>query len=381
MPNEPTSPSDTSVERPPTIVLFGATGYTGRLTARAMVEQGLSPVLAGRSEEKLRALAQELGGLSVRVADVGEQASVDALVEEGDVLVSTVGPFMRHGEAALRAAVGKGAHYLDSTGEPAFVARVFRDFGEEAQRSRGVLLPAFGYDYVPGNTAAASALERAGPDAVRVDVGYFVTGGGAFGMSQGTASSLAGAMSAPGVFFNAGRAREDLGGLRTRRFTLDGRKVGAISIPGSECLALPSLFPGLQDVNVYLGWFGNLSPLVSGAAHTQRLLQRVPGYARLVEGVTKRLGSKGGGPDDEARKRSGSHVVAIASDKDGRTLATAELRGVNGYTYTANMLAWGARNVAGGRVRKTGAQGPVGAFGLAALVQGNEEAGLQLTVA
>ena len=109
------------------IVLFGATGYTGRLTAEAMVERGLRPVLAARSRDKLEALASKLdkSGLETAVADVSDPPSVRALVERGDVLVTTVGPFARWGTPAAAAASTAGAHYLDSTGEPPFIREVF----------------------------------------------------------------------------------------------------------------------------------------------------------------------------------------------------------------------------------------------------------------
>ncbi len=72
---------------PGRIVLFGATGYTGRLTAEASVARGDRPVLAARSKEKVEALAAELGGLDTAVADVSDPASVRALLEPGDVIV------------------------------------------------------------------------------------------------------------------------------------------------------------------------------------------------------------------------------------------------------------------------------------------------------
>src|SRR5207247_8262039 len=94
------------------IVVFGATGFTGRLVAEALVHGGARPVLAARSAERLDALAGELGGnLETAVADVARPDTVRALVERGDVLVSTVGPFRRYGEPAVRAAIAAGAHY------------------------------------------------------------------------------------------------------------------------------------------------------------------------------------------------------------------------------------------------------------------------------
>jgi short subunit dehydrogenase-like uncharacterized protein len=78
------------------IVVFGATGYTGRLTVEALLRRGKTPVLAARSAGRLEALARQVGGgLDVAVADVTRPDSVHDLVQQGDVLVSAVGPFVR----------------------------------------------------------------------------------------------------------------------------------------------------------------------------------------------------------------------------------------------------------------------------------------------
>ena len=87
------------------IVLFGATGYTGRLTADALVARGDRPVLAARTRTKVEKMAAELGGLESAVADVADPASVRALLEPGDVIVATVGPFARFGDPAVEAAI------------------------------------------------------------------------------------------------------------------------------------------------------------------------------------------------------------------------------------------------------------------------------------
>jgi short subunit dehydrogenase-like uncharacterized protein len=141
-------------------VLFGATGYTGRLAAEAMVERGLRPLLAGRRRERLEAMAAELGGLEIAVADVADPAGVRDLVEPGDVLVTTVGPFARWGAPAAAAASSAGAHYIDSTGEPAFIREVFERYGQAAAQSGSAMLTAFGYDWVPGNLAEARRRRR-----------------------------------------------------------------------------------------------------------------------------------------------------------------------------------------------------------------------------
>src|SRR3954463_6112478 len=168
------------------IVVFGATGYTGRLVAERLVAQGVRPVLAGRSMSRLQSLAASLGDLEVARADVMRKNSVFDLVGPDDVLLPTVGPFVKWGEPAVRAAVAAGCVYLDSTGEPPFIRRVFEEFGPPAAKSGARLLTAMGYDFAPGALAGALALEEAGGDAVRVDVGYYALGGGPSSLSGGT---------------------------------------------------------------------------------------------------------------------------------------------------------------------------------------------------
>jgi short subunit dehydrogenase-like uncharacterized protein len=358
------------------IVLFGATGYTGRLTAEALAAAGARPVLAGRSEDKLRALADELGGdFEVATASVQDPASVAALVSRGDVLVSTVGPFTRWGDPAVQAAIAAGAHYLDSTGETPFIRRVFERFGGAAQSAGCGLVTAFGYDWVPGNLAGALALREAGEKATRVDVGYFITG--AAGMSGGTRASAAEALMAPSYAWRGGRMVTERGAARMRHFDVDGRSRPAISVGTSEAFALPRGRPQLRDVNVYLGWFGGASRPMTLMTPGLDLFRRVPVLGDFPRKLARQLvkGSTGG-PDADARARSGSYVVAAAYAPNGAQLAEVKLTGVNGYDFTGRILAWGAQRALEGGLTGTGALGPVDAFGLDELEAGAAEAGI-----
>jgi short subunit dehydrogenase-like uncharacterized protein len=356
----------------PRIVLFGATGYTGRLVADGMVERGLRPVLAARGRERLEAMAAELGGLDTAVADVADPTSVRALVERGDVLVTTVGPFSRWGAAAAAAASSAGAHYIDSTGEPAFIRAVFERYGAAAEQSGSGMLTAFGYDWVPGNLVGGLVLERAGEAAVRVDIGYFIAGKAE--MSGGTMASTVGALADPSFGFRDGRVQTERGAKRVRSFQLGSKKRDGISVGSSEHFALPKVAPQLREVNAYLGWFGPLSRPMQVVSMGTTL----PGMSNLLKGLGKRFvkGSTGG-PDAETRSKSGSQIVAIAYDSGGRELAEAQLTGIDGYTFTGRILAWGAQRAAEGALKGTGALGPVDGFGLAELTEGCRWAGLE----
>jgi short subunit dehydrogenase-like uncharacterized protein len=360
------------------IVVFGATGYTGDLTARALVERGARPVLAARNESRVQALAQELGGLDWAVADVASPDTVRALVERGDVLVSTVGPFVRWGGPAVEAAIAAGAHYLDSTGEGAFIREVFDRYGGGAQAADCGLVTAFGYDWVPGNLAGALALRDAGEAATRVEIGYFAPGTGAGSASGGTRASSAGVMLSPAYGWRDGRLVDERVAARTRSFEVrPGRTAPAVSVASSEHLALPRIHDGLREVDVYLGWFGPASEPMRIASMLMEPVLNIPGVRGALEDLVEHVvkGSTGG-PDEAARGKTSSLVIAEAFDAAGERLAEVRLEGANVYDLTAGFLAWGAQTAAGGGLQGTGALGPVDAFGLDALEAGCAEAGL-----
>jgi len=354
------------------IVLFGATGYTGRLTADAFSRRGVKPVLAARSVEALDALASELGGgHETAVADVSRPETVRALVERGDVLLSTVGPFVRFGEPAVRAAIDAGAHYIDSTGEGPFIRRVFEEFGPQAERAEVVLLTAMGYDWVPGNLAGGLALQEAGEAATRLDVGYFILGAAA--MSGGTRASAAGALLDDTYAFRGGRIVTERGGARVRSFDVNGRSLQSLTAGATEAFSLPRVHPTLRDVDTYLGWFGPATRAVA----TFSLAARLPGARAALGALAERfVKGSSGGPDAAARARSRSHVVAVACNSAQAPLATVHLEGANGYDFTGEMLAWAAERARDGALHGTGALGPVEAYGLDPLREGVAEAGI-----
>ena len=356
------------------LLVFGATGYTGELTARRLVADGERPTLVARRPEPLQALADELGGLDVAVADASDQAALAAVVEPGDVLIATVGPFLKHGRTAAQVAAEAGAHYLDSTGEGTFIREVFERWGPIAADHGTGMLTAFGFDFVPGNLAGALALEEAGAEATQVEVGYF-----AFhvGTSGGTKASIAGMMLEEGFGWRDGALRPDRAGRRIEKFQVGDKSLTGVSIPGSEHLALPASYPQLRDVSVFLGVPPAAARMMKAGAWASTPARRVAPLKRIaLAGVGRVVKGSTGGPNADARARARCAIVAVARSGSGEVLATTTLRGPDPYDYTAGMLAWGARTVAAGGLQGVGGLGPVGAFGLEALRAGCAEAGL-----
>ena len=361
------------------IVVFGATGYTGRLVVAALAGRGLRPVLAGRSQQRLRELSERYGGLDTAIAEVTQPHSVRALVEDGDVLVSTVGPFLRYGEPALEAAVAAGAHYVDCTGEAGFVRRVFGEYGRRAQDAGCVLLTAFGYDFVPGNLAGALAARAAGGQASRVEIGYFTAGDPRRGLSSGTRATMATGIGQQVHALVAGQLVLAPFARRVRVFADGGRRRPAGLFGGTEPLALPRVAPALTDVAVFLGWFAGATRLLQVGSYVLPLLVRTPGIAAALRRRGEQaLARTGQGPGEQQRSAAAgeSIIIAVAADRGGRELASVRLRGINGYDLTGRLLAWAAAQLAPGRVTTAGALGPVDAFGVEALEGACREAGL-----
>lgn len=368
------------------VIVFGATGYTGRLTAEVMTRAGLAPVLAGRSESALVDLVGNLAPLAPidaaptwRVADVADPASVRALVTDpADVLVSTVGPFAALGRPAVDAAVEQGCGYLDSTGESSFIRRVFESDGPRAELTGARLLTAFGYDYVPGNLAGALAISQAGAGGGSpsgVEVGYFVRGG--MGLSSGTRASAAGMIAERPFAYRNGAIVETGGHVAT--FDVGDRRLDAMPVGGSEHFTLPRLEPRVRDVGVYLGWAGRLTRVAHAAGAATSLATRVPGAGSLITAGLGRLVGSATGVGPTAQERAGSVSIAVGRTVDGvgRELSRVRVEGPSPYDLTAELLAWGAAMLLTGRCSTVGALGPVDAFGLDALVAGCADLGLR----
>jgi len=369
------------------VILLGATGFTGRLTAESMVRAGLAPILAGRDPKRLQKLTHDLFRLAPagtaptwEQADVTDPQSVAQLLHgPTDVLVSTVGPFGILGEAAVSAAAQKGCTYIDSTGEAGFIKNLF-DRSDQFKETGARLIPACGYDFIPGNLAGAIALRNCrdrGDVAARIDIGYFTKG--PMSMSSGTRASAIASLAAEGYRFRGGVLQTASLGTEYKEFTLkDGGIVGGISIGGTEQFSLPLLAPSLRDVNVYLGWAGKWGKSVSYLAKLTAPTKKIPGTSAVIKKMTDQaMSSTGEGPTGSDLFRGKSIAIASVRDLVGNHIETVHIQGPAPYPLTAELLAWTAAMAATGKVRGEGTLDPISAFGLGPFIAGCAAVGLQ----
>ena len=165
------------------IAVYGATGYTGKLIAAELVASDADFVLAGRNAEKLDALAEDLGGgIATRAVGLDDADGLRDLLRDCAAVIACAGPFMLHGEPVLAAAVDTATHYLDTTGEQTWMRTAFEDYGAKAETAGTSVIPAMGFDYVPGDMIAALTAQGMG-EVDEVALAYDVKG---FGMTRGT---------------------------------------------------------------------------------------------------------------------------------------------------------------------------------------------------
>ncbi len=341
------------------ILVFGATGYSGRMVTLELARRGLSVRAAARSPEKLAELARATQTtIETCLADVADPASVMEAADGAELLITTVGPYSTLGDVAADAALARGIPYIDIAGEPAWLRRVFNEYGPRAVDAATTMIPSFGYDYVPGNLAGALLLDRFGRDAVRVDVAYFLAGENrrsTESFSRGTLDSLEASAGERGFSFSDGVLGDNDGPRRKFEFEVAGETLSAVSIGGSEHYCLPRFAPWLSEINVSLGWFA-------------------PGTANEHD-----PDSGEDGPQQATREAMRAVVLAEARAADGQLLGRVDIDGPNPYDMSGLLCGWAAQRILGGAELPAGVIGPVEAFGLPALERGCQDVGITAT--
>ncbi|MBK9000747.1 MAG: saccharopine dehydrogenase NADP-binding domain-containing protein [Myxococcales bacterium] len=358
-----------------TVVVFGATGFTGRLVVESLIAQGVrNIVLGGRSEERLRELSLSHAGLPWRVADALEPRSLGPLVAGAHVVVSTAGPFTRYGEPVVRAALAEGAHFLDTTGEQAYMARILERYHGAACEKRVAVVNAQAFEFGLGYCAAALLAEW-DPALHTIDVFNRVYG---FGATRGTQQSALYQLVEDALVRKNGRlTRRGLSPLPLWVTWPDsGKREPASPFPGGEALHLVRSHPEVLNVTTNLAMPARVAlPLMAG--WSARPLLRAASKAGLFEPLRRIVQAGPEGPSDEARAKSGFKVLARGkSDVAERGVL---IKGQDAYGITGVMAALGAKLLCEGEPRAVGVISTDQAFGAEAFLKALEPFGVTLS--
>jgi len=342
------------------IVLLGATGFTGALTAEYLarhIPPALRWAVAGRDLGRLEALASQLaflnpdrGRTGIVQADIDDPLSLQAMASSTRLVVSTVGPYMEYGEPVVAACVDAGTDYIDISGEPEFVDRIWLGYHEQARQQGVRLVHCCGYDSIPADLGVWYTLRQLPSDAPLTVRGYARLHARA---SAGTYHSAVRGFSRIRQASSVARRRRSLEGPAT-----SGRKVGGAGrvahrepSTGRWAIPLPIIDPlvvlrSARALDRYgpafrYGQYGVVGGLpkaiaVVGGAGGLLLASQIP----PARDALLRLKSAGDGPDAEERSKSWFRIrfVSTVDDGDDAPVVTEVSGGDPGYDETSKML-------------------------------------------
>ena len=329
-------------------MIYGATGYTGKLVARTAKALGMRPIVAGRSEARLKSVAGQ-HGFDFRAFDLEDTAALTGALSEVDAVLHIAGPFSQTSKPMLDACMRTGTHYLDITGEiDVFEACAARD--EEARKAGIMVMPGVGFDVVPSDCLAAHMKARM-PDAVELTLA--ISGLGQ--MSRGTAKT--------GV--------ESVGkGTRVRR---DGQIVTLKAPPRGEFdfgqgpkasiaigwgdVATAYHSTGIPHITVYF----EASPQLEEMAGLGAFKRWIASRGFMQRKLKAQIDQQPEGPSDAERRAGYSILVGEAINEAGDKVVSL-LKTPEGYTLTAMTSLEIMRRVLAGDAQP-GFQTPSLAFG------------------
>jgi short subunit dehydrogenase-like uncharacterized protein len=339
------------------LALFGATGFTGGLTAEYLAEhapEDLRWALVGRNRAKLEAVAARLaaGFPSAPVpklleADAADSAALADVAARTRVVITTVGPYALYGAPLVAACAAAGTDYVDLTGEPEFVDRMWVDNHAEAERSGARIVHCCGFDSIPHDLGAYFTVKHL-PEGVPLTVNGYVRSNATF--SGGTFHSAINGFARASKMMAAAKERkqaepraegrkvhgasarvrrqEELGGWTAPLPTIDG------AIVRRSAAALPRYGPDFTyGHNLVARHLATIGIGTAGIATVGLLAQLPPTRSLLLK-----IKSPGEGPDAEERERSWFRVRFVG-EGGGQRVVTEVTGGDPGYGETSKMLA------------------------------------------
>ena len=198
-----TTPQSSSEKRPYAVVLYGATSFVGKITAHYLVEflsntkdkdgNNVSWAIAGRDQEKLNELQSELTSeVDIILADSKDAASLDEMTKQTQVIISTVGPYLKYGEPLIKSCAENGTDYVDLTGEAIFIKDMMDKYQDTAKQSGARIVNSCGFDSIPSDLGVyftqTQAEEKFG---TACDVIHMRVKAAKGGISGGTIASMA----------------------------------------------------------------------------------------------------------------------------------------------------------------------------------------------
>ncbi|MDE3144559.1 MAG: saccharopine dehydrogenase NADP-binding domain-containing protein [Bacteroidota bacterium] len=331
-------------------LLYGANGYTGQLIAKLAKSYGLSPILGGRNESKIRPLAEELK-LPYRIIDLNETEKLHHILSEVKVVLHTAGPFNHTAKQMIEACIATNTHYLDITGEIGVFEMAKRSH-KDAVAKNITIMPGVGFDVVPTDCMALF-LKNKLPDAINLKLAFASIGGG---YSHGTAITMAEGLGEGGAVREDGKIISKPLGHKGRWIDFGVKKLFVMTIPWGD-VSTAFHTTAIPNIETYTG----TSPKTFKLLKYQRLYNWLLKTNLVRNYVKRKINAKPAGPNDEMRLKSKSLVWGEVENLNGQ-IVQARFTGPEGYTLTAHSSLIITKKVLNNDF-KIGYQTPANAYG------------------
>ena len=334
----------------PTLLIYGANGYTGELVAEEAVRRGLRPVLAGRNADAVGALAARLE-LEHRAFGLEDPAALAKGLAGVSAVLHCAGPFIRTSKPMIAACLASGAHYLDITGEIGVFESVQRR-GDEARAAGVALIPGVGFDVVPTDCLAAR-LGAALPDASHLTLAFTSEGGST---SRGTLKTMVESLPYAGAVRKDGRIVPVPMAMDARKFDFTCGSRWAMTIPWGD-VSTAFHTTGIPNIRVYSG----APPSAIKRMRRMRPFLPLAGLTPAKRLAQWWIGRTVTGPDEEVRRTARVCLWGEARNEAG-DVRRATMETPEGYAFTALASVECAKRVLDGAV-EPGSWTPARAFG------------------
>jgi short subunit dehydrogenase-like uncharacterized protein len=303
-------------------LIYGATGYTGELTARLAVDLSMRPTLAGRNREKVERLARELK-LPWLAFGLDDGPALRVALRDAPVVLNCAGPFSQTYRPVVEACLHTGAHYLDITGEM-LEHEELASRDEEAKAAGVMLLPSAGYDVVPSDCLVLHTARRL-PSATHLMLAFAQQGG----VSRGTATTSVEMASRAGLIRKDGRLTPIPPGSKSRSVDFGRGPTHVVAIPWGD-LATAYHSTGIPNIETYIALPPAAQTVLRGSGAFAPLASSSLGQAALKALV----GLMPDGPSETARAKGYALLWCEVTDDAGNR-AVSRMRTPHAYTLTA----------------------------------------------
>jgi short subunit dehydrogenase-like uncharacterized protein len=295
-------------------IIYGAYGYTGKLIIREAINRKFKPVLAGRSPEKLKRLAEDMN-LEYIHFELSDSEEINNIISDFKIIFNAAGPFIYTSAPLVQACLKAGVNYLDITGEVPVFEQNFK-YNDRAIEKEIAIISGVGFDVIPTDCMVKYLSEKI-LNPIELEIGI----AGESGLSPGTLKTMIESLPTGPLIRKNGQLIKISHEKKNREIKFLDKVRMVIPVTWGD-LATAYRTTGIPNITVYMPYSKTLANLVKSIKFDNK--------KEIYEWIEKNVD----GPDDQTRQNARSYIWAYVANQKGDS-AQAWLETMEGYRFTA----------------------------------------------